>query len=138
MTTRSLAAARPVAVLAVALSLAACSNGTGATDPHQSTNVNLSVGQSAVFLDSPHLLANVQIDSGARYLIAVVNTDASNSSLEDFDLHGSFTAASAASIAAVPRATRPASVAHVATSAAGPRGAPLISATGFSAKPAPA
>lgn len=114
MTFRSLA----VPTLAVVLVLAGCSGSTGATDPHQSTNVSLAVGQSSVFLDSPHLLANLQVDSGARYLIAVVNTDGSNSSLEDFDLHGSFTAASAASMAlARLRTAQPTAAAKAARSA---------------------
>jgi hypothetical protein len=86
--------------------MAGCGSNSG-TDPRPATTYNLAVGQSAVFLDSAHMLTHLQIQPAARYLIAVVNTDASNSSLEDFDLRGTF-AVSAASVTTVQaRQARP-------------------------------
>jgi hypothetical protein len=119
-----------VAGLGTAVAVAACSNSdSGATSPHAVSNLNLSVGQSAVFLDSAHMLTNIQVQSGARYLIAVVNTDGSNASLEDFDLHGTF-ATSTASVTTVQAAhtMRPATAqAPSGGVSAGARSAPLLS-----------
>jgi hypothetical protein len=112
--------------LGAVISMAACgSSDNGATNPHPASTLNLSVGQSAVFLDSAHMLTRIQVQSGARYLIAVVNTDASNSSLEDFDLHGTF-ATSTASVTTVQQA-KPASPLRAASAAHGPRGNPAVS-----------
>jgi hypothetical protein len=70
------------------------------------TSVSLSVaGQSAAFLNSPNFTAALTVQAGSQYLIAVVNTDAASTSLEDFTLSTSFGAASAAGI--VPRTVGP-------------------------------
>jgi hypothetical protein len=109
--------------------MAACGSGDPATSPHGSvTTLNLSVGQSAVFLDSAHMLTNVVMPNGARYLITVVNTDAATSSREDFDLHGTFATSSASVSTVQARAIQPAAprASSAPRSAAG-RSAPAIS-----------
>lgn len=102
--------------------MAACSN--SGTDPHGGSvpTLNLSVGQSAVFLDSAHMRANLQMPDSARYLIAVVNTDQATSSREDFDLHGTFAVSTAAVTTVQAHAIHP-----VAARALANRSAPAIS-----------
>jgi Bacterial Ig-like domain (group 2) len=56
-------------------------------------------GQSAAFLNSPNFAATLTMQPGAQYLIAVVNTDPSFTSREDFTLSTSFGAASTRGIA---------------------------------------
>jgi hypothetical protein len=92
--------------LGVAVTMIGC--GDGGTNPKPATTVNLTPGQSAVFVDSAHLVAHLQVQPGARYLIAVVNTDAANTSLEDFTLHGTLAMNSAAVATVTTRRPAPA------------------------------
>lgn len=65
------------------------------------TNLALSAaGQSAAMLDSPNTGVNLAAPSGSQFLVAVVNTDGTPSSREDFTISGS--AAVLASIAPAP------------------------------------
>ncbi|HWZ58380.1 MAG TPA: hypothetical protein VNW46_05330 [Gemmatimonadaceae bacterium] len=78
------------AVLGLGLTIVACGGDHATAPPAAPSVLNLTLGQSAVFLDSAHMLTHLDVQAGQRYLIAVVNTDASSGSLEDFDLHGTF------------------------------------------------
>src|ERR1035437_8191727 len=67
-------------------------------------------GESAAFLTSSNFAAALTVQTGSHYLIAVVNTDATSTSLEDFTLSATFGTASAAlvlpdSLAPSPRAS---------------------------------
>jgi hypothetical protein len=119
--------ARCGVAITVAATVMACGR-EGATNPRPATTINLSVGQSAVFLDSAHMLTNLVMPAGARYMIAVVNTDASTSSLEDFDLHGAFATSSASVTTVQGRMARPTPV-RAAPTAARSHGTPTISGT---------
>ncbi len=82
-------------------------------------NTTLSAaGQSSTFVDSPNFSATLAVQPGAQYLVAVVNTDASSSTLENFSLTGSF-ASSSASAAALRIAGIPAPQAARAAAGAG-------------------
>jgi uncharacterized protein YjdB len=74
------------------------------------TSVSLSAaGQSAVFLNSPNFAAALTVQAGSQYLIAVVNTDATSTSLEDFTLSTTFGAVSTSNVLSGPvKATMPA------------------------------
>src|SRR5579862_3074170 len=77
---------------------------TPASPPPATT---LSVGQSAVFTDSAHMNTALTLQTGAEYLIAVVNTDSSSSLLEDFTLHGATTVSGSVVAHAAPHGARP-------------------------------
>jgi hypothetical protein len=102
--------------------MTACGGNSG-TNPRPGGTITLALGQSAVFVDSAHMVTHLQVQSGARYLIAVVNTDASNGSLEDFTLHGTFATSTAAATVTAQRATP-----QAAAAAPRSRGTPAISA----------
>src|SRR5215472_8763716 len=77
----------------IAIPLAAVLHGCAAspTPPVASTEVGATTtltvpGQSAAFLASPRFATNLEVEPGARYLIAVVNTDPDAATTEDFTL----------------------------------------------------
>ncbi len=70
-------------------------------------------GQSTAFLTSPNLNTTLAVQPGSQYLVAVVNTDASNTIFEGFSLSAKFAASAAASQAVT--APRPAAAAVPAT-----------------------
>src|ERR1019366_4674280 len=49
-----------------------------------------SAGQSTTFLSSPNFAAALAVQPGSQYLVAVINTDPSNTIQEGFSLTGSF------------------------------------------------
>ncbi len=55
-------------------------------------------GQSISFLNSPNFSTTLAVQAGSQYLIAVVNTDPSNTLHEDFTLSGTFGSASSARV----------------------------------------
>jgi hypothetical protein len=71
------------------------------------TSVNLvTAGQSAAFLTSSNFAASLTLQAGSSYLITVINTDASSSTLEDFTLLSTLSSSSASrgiSAPAIPR-----------------------------------
>lgn len=52
-------------------------------------------GQSQVFLSSPNFSQQLAVTAGSQYLIAVVNTDPTNTQIENFSLTGSFASTAA-------------------------------------------
>ena len=72
-----------------------CTGSTGGT-------TTLAVGQSALFASSPAFATNLTIAANGVYMMAVVNTDASETSTEDFSLAGTFTASSPSHVAPRP------------------------------------
>jgi hypothetical protein len=62
----------------------------------------LAVGQSALFASSPAFATNLTIAANGVYMMAVVNTDASESSTEDFSLSGTFTTSGPSHVAPRP------------------------------------
>jgi hypothetical protein len=99
---------KSLSLAAVTLLAVACGGGDGVSPSAGPSTTNLAVGQSAVFVDSAHFATQLALQSGAEYLIAVVNTDTSSSAREDFTLHGTAgTSAMAAHAvaAATPRAS---------------------------------
>ena len=72
------------------------------------TTTLAAAGQSAVFLASPSQGVALALQNGARYLIAVVNTDTSHTVTEDFTLVGGAFSAASARVAAVPAVAQPA------------------------------
>ena len=85
------------------------------------TSVSLSAaGQSAVFLNSPNFAAALTVQPGSQYLIAVVNTDPTYTSLEDFTLSTTFGAVSSSNVLSGPVKTTMPSIA-VRPQIAGPR-----------------
>jgi len=70
-------------------------------------NTTLSAaGQSTAFVNSPNFSATLAVQPGSQYLVAVVNTDPSSTTLENFSFTGSF-ASSSASAAALRKAGSP-------------------------------
>jgi hypothetical protein len=61
-----------------------------------------SAGQSQTFLSSPNFAAKLAVQPGSQYLVAVVNTDPSNTIQEGFSLTGSFGTTAAQRVAAIP------------------------------------
>src|ERR1019366_6538139 len=59
-------------------------------------------GQSTTFLSSPNFAAKLAVQPGSQYLVAVVNTDPSNTIQEGFSLTGSFGTTAAQRVAAIP------------------------------------
>ncbi len=57
------------------------------------TTVLAAPGQSAALLTSPAFNTNLELVPGAQYLIAIVNTDASSTSTEDFTLAATYSRA---------------------------------------------
>lgn len=114
-----------VAGLGLGLLLAGCGNDSP-TGPSTPGNTALTTpGQSAAFLDSPSFSTQLAVQSGAQYLIAVVNTAPQFTTTADFTLTGSLTGASPTGrVAAVPAPAKAAppqgAVVQVATGDAGP------------------
>jgi hypothetical protein len=52
-------------------------------------------GQSSAFVNSPNFSATLAVQPGSQYLVAVVNTDPSYGTLENFSLTGSFASSTA-------------------------------------------
>ncbi len=82
---------------AIAISLAAVLHGCAdsPTTPVASANVAVvttlsAPGQSAAFLTSPAFATNLELEPGARYLIAIVNTGTDDATTENFTLVGSY------------------------------------------------
>jgi hypothetical protein len=72
-----------------------------------STPVNLSAaGQSAAFVTSPNATLALSMPAGSSYLIAVVNTDATFTSKEDFTLAGTLAASASGNVVATRNVTR--------------------------------
>jgi hypothetical protein len=70
-------------------------------------NTTLATGQSSTFVNSPNFSATLAVQPGSQYLVAVVNTDATATTTENFSLTGSF-ASSSSSAAALRVAGTPA------------------------------
>ena len=75
-----------------------CSGSAGTT--------TLAVGQSALFATSPAFATNLTIDANGVYMMAIVNTDLSESSTEDFSLSGTFTGSGASHVVSRPQTLR--------------------------------
>ena len=60
-------------------------------------------GQSQVYLNSPNFSQTLAVTAGSQYLIAVVNTDATNTQIENFSLTGSFAGSAATAGVAASR-----------------------------------
>ena len=71
------------------------------------TTTLAAAGQSVVFLDGPSLGTKLTLQSGSRYLIAVVNTAPTPTVTEDFRLVGALLSGATASVAALPAAAPP-------------------------------
>jgi hypothetical protein len=69
---------------------------------------NLSTGQSSAFLTTPNFNTTLAVQPGSQYLVAVVNTDPSNTQVEGFSLTGSFVTSAASQRAPVLTALPPA------------------------------
>ena len=69
------------------------------------TNVSLTAtGQSAAFLDSPNTTVSLAAPSGSQFLLAVVNTDGTPASREDFAITGSSSVLASVAPASAARA----------------------------------
>ncbi len=60
-------------------------------------------GQSQVYLSSPNFSQTLAVTAGSQYLIAVVNTDPTNTQIENFSLTGSFAGSAATAGVAASR-----------------------------------
>lgn len=78
-------------------------------------NTTLAVGQDTTFLSTPVSATNLVLQSGQKYLIAVVNTDTSSAANEDFTLFGSMTSTQRVRLPAAQVAQRPKPRTQVAT-----------------------
>ena len=103
---------------AVAASLAACGGGTEVGPSGNTGTTKLALGQAAVFVDSAHFATQLVLTAGAKYLIAVVNTDTSSSIREDFTLHGAAGTSAASTTASRVVGTATPAVHHAASTTA--------------------
>jgi len=110
-----------------ALGLAACGGSDGTGPSTSIPTYDLAVGQSVTFLDSAHMVAQLTVVPGARYLVTVVNTASTS---DGFDLRGSFQASSAQAAGALARRAASHAAAGAPTRRAAPPGGgtPAISA----------